>query len=74
MKREKKYYNLCVKVMAYDMESESYELWFIRTFSSKKNYQIWRDGFYKGLDQTEVPYKVKLGEPYVKYFTFKPDF
>ena len=74
MKREKRYYRLCVNVMAYDTNSESYKLWFIQDFSSKKNYLIWRDGFLHGLDHTTHPYSVKLGAPYVKYSSFKPRF
>lgn len=72
MKREKKYYRLCVNVMMYDENIESYRLWFIQDFSSRKNYKIWRDGFFHGLDHSNFPYRAKLGEPYVKYSSFKP--
>lgn len=72
--KEKKYYNYCVKVYAYSEEKSEYFLWFIRRFSSKKNYEIWRDGVFHGNDHREIPLRVKLGEPYVKYYEFKPEF
>lgn len=70
----KKYYHYCVDVFVYNEEIQQYELWFKESFSSKKNYEIWADGFNHGNDQTKHPIRRKLGEPYVKYREYKPKF
>lgn len=67
------YYHYCVNILAWDEDEQEYKLWFIQSFSSKQNYEIWRDGFMHGLDQTKHPFRVKMGEPYVKYRNFKPN-
>ena len=72
--KAKTYYCYCVNVYSYDESKSEYTLWFIMSFSSKKNFEIWRDGFVHGLDRAKIPLRAKLGEPYVKYRGFKPKF
>ena len=66
------YYHYCVDVLMWDEDKGAYVLWFVQSFSSKMNYEIWRDGFMHGLDQRVMPFRVKLGETYVKYRSYKP--
>ena len=69
----KKYYHLCVRVYTYDEDAKDYQLWYIETFSSKKNYEIWRKGFTSARDTRKIPLRNVLGEPFVKYRTYKPN-
>lgn len=70
----RRYYHYCVDVLMWDEEKSEYILWFIQSFSSKRNYEIWRDGFIHALDQRKLPFRNKLSEPYVEYRSYKPNF
>lgn len=36
------YYHYCVNILTWDEDKQEYKLWFIQSFSSKQNYEIWR--------------------------------
>lgn len=69
---KRKYYNYCVEVFYWNEEEKCYKLWFVPTFSSKKNLEIWLDGFKHGQAGSAKP--CKIGLKYVKYLEYKPDF
>ena len=68
------YYHYCVKVLVWDNEVQEYKLWFIESFSSKQLYEIWSDGFRHAMDMRVYPFRVKLGETFVEYRTYKPKY
>lgn len=68
------YYHYCVRVLVWDDELQNYKLWYIESFSSKRLYEIWSDGFRQAMDMRVYPFRVKLGETFVKYRTYKPKY
>lgn len=74
MEINRTYYNYCVDVLSWSAEEQKYVLWFVARFSSKRNFEIWRNGFWHGLDMRKSPFYAKLGNVYVKYTRIKPNF
>lgn len=74
MKTKKRYYHFVVEVLSLDRETGNYKLWFLATFSSKSNYNLWLNGFNSGLSLQQYPFDRKIGRTYIKYRDYPPRF